>query len=219
MGLVPTVDETPAGRRTTGRRSDPGFPSAFLPRSRGAIVPRRSVPARTLDERGRAIDVQVEHVVPIARWALRDRGYRVSRFGRGAHFDRVGEGTAPGRPRRRRGSGRLQRGQLGMAYVNSTSNNPLDSFGVGVMFLVAFVSTIALQGLIARRPSLLPPRSVPGVSESSASGAIRSGAPWRPSRAPTAVVFEHVPTGGVRPGSGPRSRRPGGPGRRRRTRR
>jgi hypothetical protein len=41
-------------------------------------------------------------------------------------------------------------GEFGMAYIYSTPNNPLDSFGMGVMFLIAFVSTISLAGLLRR---------------------------------------------------------------------
>lgn len=35
-------------------------------------------------------------------------------------------------------------GEFGMVYVNSTPNDPIDSFGMGAMFLVALLSAAAL---------------------------------------------------------------------------
>lgn len=55
-------------------------------------------------------------------------------------------------------------GELGMAYVNSTPNPPLDSFGMGVLFLVAFMSTSALPMILrmrSRGPPAPPPTSAP----------------------------------------------------------
>ncbi len=58
-------------------------------------------------------------------------------------------------------------GQFGMDYVGSTPNNPLDSFGMRVMFLIAFVSAVALAGLsrrITKGTAVQPPSVTPGAT-------------------------------------------------------
>jgi len=49
-------------------------------------------------------------------------------------------------------------GQLGASFVSSSPNNPLDSFGMGVMFLVALFANSAVLMLAARarRPTGSP---------------------------------------------------------------
>jgi hypothetical protein len=47
-------------------------------------------------------------------------------------------------------------GSLGMVYINTTPNPPLASFGMGTLFLVAFVAGIALAGIVRMRPSDAP---------------------------------------------------------------
>jgi hypothetical protein len=42
-------------------------------------------------------------------------------------------------------------GAFGMAFVNSTPNNPIYSFGMGIMFLVALFSDLAIMGQAWRR--------------------------------------------------------------------
>lgn len=52
-------------------------------------------------------------------------------------------------------------GTLGMVYINSTPNPPLASFGMGTLFLTAFVAGIALAGIGRMRPGDAP--RPPGV--------------------------------------------------------
>jgi hypothetical protein len=50
-------------------------------------------------------------------------------------------------------------GSLGAAYVSSSPNNPLDSFGMGAMFLVAFLAdaaTLMLASRARRNPAASP---------------------------------------------------------------
>jgi hypothetical protein len=42
-------------------------------------------------------------------------------------------------------------GQFGMVYVNSTPNDPIDSFGMGAMFLIALFSATSLLMMSWRR--------------------------------------------------------------------
>lgn len=60
-------------------------------------------------------------------------------------------------------------GQFGMAFVNSSPNDPLDSFGMGVMFLVAFVSAVTLMVLPGRRAPTVPAASPSDAAPTSAS--------------------------------------------------
>jgi hypothetical protein len=53
-------------------------------------------------------------------------------------------------------------GQFGMAYVNSTPNDAIDSFGMGTMFLVALFSAAAL--IMTSRRSGRTPGSTPSAS-------------------------------------------------------
>lgn len=48
-------------------------------------------------------------------------------------------------------------GELGMAFVNSTPNDPIDSFGMGTMFLVALFSAAALMMLSANARRVADP--------------------------------------------------------------
>ncbi len=55
-------------------------------------------------------------------------------------------------------------GEFGMAFVNSAPNDPIDSFGMGAMFLVALFSAAALVMLSARARSAEGPEATPTAS-------------------------------------------------------
>lgn len=50
-------------------------------------------------------------------------------------------------------------GEFGMAYVNSSPNDPIDSFGMGSLFLVALFSAAGLMMMSWRSPPSLVPKS------------------------------------------------------------
>lgn len=57
----------------------------------------------------------------------------------------------------------LSAGEFGADFVSSTPNNPLDSFGMGAMFLVALLAAVSVMYLAGRaRPGEKTPSAVPG---------------------------------------------------------
>ncbi|MGA7846944.1 MAG: hypothetical protein WCB18_07660 [Thermoplasmata archaeon] len=56
-------------------------------------------------------------------------------------------------------------GEFGMAFVNSTPNDPIDSFGMGTMFLVALFATMGILALSRSRRTPSAPSAAPAATQ------------------------------------------------------